>query len=266
MAVKPILYSAPMVRALIAGTKTQTRRALNPQPHAWKARVIDITEPFFCEEAREWGQVETIWSRGAMWEPEREEWRPLKGLRYAVGDTLWVRETCRAEELTDGTDGVRMIADGSFCPIKNTPLASNDWLDLYSYRGGNKTELVGQTVTSIHMPRWASRLTQVVTDVRVQRLQDITEEDAIAEGVTRIGEEYIARGSTAWDSGPNFYTVEVGSGSLNAPTAKEVFSLLWAEINGPDSWQENPWVVAYTVETHLANVDAFLAGRGAGDG
>jgi len=95
----------------------------------------------------------------------------------------------------------------------------------------------------IHMPRWASRLTLEVTDVRVERLQDISEADAMAEGIHRIWPEgHIS------DDGPNHYTINLDGFNANAPTAAEVYRMLWEWINGPDSWTANPWVWAISFE------------------
>jgi hypothetical protein len=99
--------------------------------------------------------------------------------------------------------------------------------------------------SSIHMPRWASRITLEVTGVRVERLQDISEADAIAEGIERLPDPVIDGG---W-SGPNRFTLKgmgsaacAGYVSWNAPTATELYRRLWESINGPGSWEANPWV------------------------
>ncbi|MBF9233969.1 hypothetical protein [Microvirga alba] len=208
---RSILFSGPMVRALLDGRKTQTRGILKPQPAEWQAKVIDISKPFFCEEEGGWGQVETIWSGPlvpGMCEPEREEWRPLKGLRFAVGDRLWVRENIALPRNWVKYGPVYYAADKHFFM--------------------NQTFDVERLRPSIHMPRWASRLTLIVTDVRVQRLQDISEEDAFAEG---------APWEDCW------------------PTYRQSFEALWESINGADAWEANPWVAAYTFTVHRCNID-----------
>lgn len=152
------------------------------------------------------------------------------------GDRLWVRETSRAHELTDkeaeadtfgvierlglevppcGLDGVVYAADNAFREIENSREASERWMKMNAYRG-----MQGATVPAIHMPRWASRITLEVTGVRVERLQDISEADARAEGC----DAYLAEESPAIDQ------------------ARMDYANLWESINGPGSWDLNPWV------------------------
>lgn len=250
MADHPILFSAPMVRALLAGTKTQTRRAIKPQPTEWQAQVIDITKPIFDEDQGGWGQWETEWSSPSldmpMGQPEREIWRPLRGLRYGVGDRLWVRENVYGDENPwSGQQGVRYVADNH---VDTSRDGTQELFKLRHYRRGT-----GLLVPSIHMPRWASRLTLIVTDVRVQRLQDISEEDARAEGVICLGR----MDGEPWD---HCYVPGVTRGYEAEATT--CYSLLWEEINGEGSWAANPWVVAYTFTVHQQNIDAMEAANG----
>lgn len=235
---RPILFSGPMVRAIIDGTKTQTRRVLKVQPPKWQAMVIDITEPFFCEEEQEWGQVETIWSGPlvpGMCEPEREEWRPLKGLHYAIGDRLWVRETWRAHK------------NWNSAKPNNISTRSRIWYDADER---DNCDQHGKTRVSIHMPRWASRLTLTVTDVRVQRLKDISTEDVLAEGapLCPYHTDYTQDGTN-----PYMCTIE-GRHGTQSPHAW--YHRLWDSINGPDAWCANPWVVAVSFTVERRNIDA----------
>jgi hypothetical protein len=194
---RPILFSAPMVRALLSGTKTQTRRVAKLAPEA---------------------------SGGLL--------RPCP---YGIlGDRLWVRETCRGEELSGGEDGVRYVADGAFRPIEDTKAAAIDWLKLHTYRGHAGTP-IGPKVPGIHMPRWASRITLDVTGVRVERLQDISEADAKAEGVE-----------------PGQWVVDDPAGLIDWPLKSRerpyanAYALLWDSINGAGAWAANPWVWGIT--------------------
>jgi hypothetical protein len=88
------------------------------------------------------------------------------------------------------------------------------------------------------MPRWASRLTLIVTDVRVQRLQDISEEDARAEGI---------------------FTPEIGYVNLGKKAPVIQYAMLWNSLHGPDAWDANPWVSAITFTVHHGNIDQMRA-------
>jgi hypothetical protein len=214
---RPILFSAPMVRATLDGRKTMTREVVKPR----KDRV------FGCDLAQH--EIAGEVNNG-----------DLSNCPYGrVGDRLWVRETCRAKELSDdeaedraataaeedvqyGLDGVEYLADHYFRPIENTQRASERWLDLNSYRGKR-----GATVPSIHMPRWACRIELKITGVRVERLQDISEEDAKVEGAEiGIVVQHDKRGKPV----------------ATAATHRVAFQHLWITINGAGSWDANPWV------------------------
>ena len=226
---KPMIFSAEMVRALLDGRKIQTRRALKPQPpadaHMVRAYTDNAPRPalrntigWFVPEA------------GDLWPCNDGDRIPL---RYAPGDRLWVREACRAVEHEDGTDAVEYLADGAVAQIKNCAKAADQWGELYRYgkRGPDRTHRHGQKVPSIHMPRWASRLTLVVTDVRVQRVREISRDDAIAEGCP------------------------------STLTAEWHFRDLWNSLYGPDAWDRNDWVVAITFTVHRCNIDQMEAAQ-----
>lgn len=241
MAVKPILFSAPMVRALLAGTKTQTRRILNPQPRQWEARVIDILPPSQDEEGN-WGQVETVWSGPlvpGMCEPDHERWHPLP-VRLRVGDRLYVREAF------SGPYGCRRL------PPRDWPIGAPIW---YWADGEPQIGDFTKAKPGMHMPRWASRLTLTVTDVRVERLLSISEADAIAEGI-----EDVTREVAAGDPSLRFWKrYRDGGWNGYVDTAVASYASLWTEINGPGSWDANPWVAAYTFTVHRTNIDQLEA-------
>lgn len=200
---RPIIFSAPSVRAILSGAKTQTRRVMKVRCHS------------ICE-----GDDGKLWPWSENAELAEDFWHPCPFGK--PGDRLWVRETCRAEAIDDeGLCGVRYVADGQFMPIANTREASDRWVQLYWYRG-----MEGATVPQIHMPRWASRMTLEITDVRVERLQDISEADAVAEGCRPIRPEIVLDG----------LIVRLGR------SAVEEFRLVWEQIHGEGSWEKNPWV------------------------
>ncbi len=210
MADRPILFSAPMIRALFNGRKSQTRRVLKPQPDK------------FCRDMPNSG----AWSQ-EHWEsmycgtfPDGS--RLMKSFPYAPGDRLWVRETHKA--LLMGDFPVMWYrADDS-----DKPISANQYFAMES-KGWRPP---------VHMPRWASRMTLVVTDVRVQRVQDISEADAYAEGAMMR------------PTGPR-----LGSEVTALQNARNAFFTLWNSIHGPDAWDENPWVAALTFDVHRCNID-----------
>ena len=214
---RPILFSAPMIKAILGGTKTQTRRVVK-----WPATLSGSFEHLRTDAT-------AIINDGR---------KPI-GLSWPYGqpgDRLWVRETfspfvdssipARIDAasyvvLTDGTQVYRR--DGAIVP------------GLSSYAPGAFDHVRWRP--SIHMPRWASRITLEVTSVRVERLQDITEEDARAEGVEACGGFMATSG--CW--------MNYGLDGPALSTARDSFSSLWSSINGPESWDANPfvWVVGF---------------------
>ncbi|BAQ44348.1 hypothetical protein Maq22A_c04685 [Methylobacterium aquaticum] len=219
-----------MVCALIAGTKTQTRRILKPRAGT---TIADAT-------------VDAGQALGGI---ARRLEVPVERLRlhYAANDRLWVRENVRADELATGQDGIRYLADEAWLPIENSREAADRWVALNHYGSTAKQPCRGRKVPSIHMPRWASRLTLTVTEVRVERLQGISEADAIAEGVSN---------GTRPDGSP-FWAPPAGFGGTRfVDSARHAFADLWKTIHGPESWAANPWVAAISFGVAYANIDA----------
>ena len=182
---RPMLFSAPMVRAILDGRKTVTRRIV-------KARDL------------EWMDVHQ-----GLREPDNAERCPYG---QPGGDCLYVRETWAAPHAYD------------HLPPRLIPQDARIHYAATEDRGG----LLWRP--SIHMPRWASRITLKITCVRVERLQDITIEDAKAEG--------------AW--GPDASIVDkvaehFGIDMFSA-NPRNAFQMLWEQSNGPSSWATNPWV------------------------
>jgi hypothetical protein len=209
---RPILFSAPMVRAILDGTKTQTRRAIKPQPESEHSG-----EPYwFVGGYRAWR------IRGCT-EPTRSGSHNEIECPYGQpGDRLWVRENGwerperTAKMMREGADTWKPYyfdADG---------LSWQDLEDFKAWRFKRRP--------SIHMPRRASRITLEITGVRVERLQDISEADSVAEGCTKNHNGYF------W-GGPHDV-----SGLKQMATAQKAYRDLWESINGPGSWEANPWV------------------------
>lgn len=222
---RPILFSAPMVRALLGGRKTQTRRVLKPQPYPLEGR------PGF------WNASGVVGGRICVSD------RALLDLHHKPkpGDRLYVREHWRTTLAFEDLRPSQMTATHTRIKYEAGGL-----LDLKGKKIPNFHE--GRFRQAMHMPRWASRLTLIVTDVRVERLQDISEADAIAEGAPLDPDH---RDTT--EDGSNPHMVRVNAWTSISPVAW--YHRLWNEINGPGAWEANPWVVAYTFTVHHGNID-----------
>ena len=197
---RPIIFSAPMVRALLDGRKTQTRRVLKPRPEQNDSGLW-VWPPDWKTGIPRYGIGVQTDAEGLV---QSLEYDPARRLGYAPGDRLWVREAWQAEN-------------------KRPPFYRADY-----------PEWPGSWRSPIHMPRSASRITLVVTDVRAQRVQEISEEDAVAEGVRDISAEW---------GGQETFAVP-GFGCHN--TARMAFAELWESIHGPGAWARDDWVAALT--------------------
>ena len=186
---RPILFSAPMVRALLDGSKTQTRRVVKPQPSILAGELL-------------------CWKDNALTDDQMAALCPYG----KPGDRLWVRETFADLRGT----GIEHRPDPSG-PLKRYAFAADH------PPGSNgdeaRKEFGVKWKPSIHMPRAASRITLEITEVRVERLQDISRGDAMVEGCPF----------------PNM-------AAYNDP--RKWYADLWESISGPGSWDANPWVWA----------------------
>lgn len=216
---RPILFSAPMVRALLEGRKTQTRRAIKPQPTGRIDPLVSFNR----------GRMEIAFGPDMRDKDGSPKWwRPLA----QAGDRLWVREACAIVGTVD-PGFVLYRADGYEAECER-----------HGFDKPFPAEAEARWRPSIHMPRWASRITLEVIDVRVERLHEITEADAIAEGVVRVRDAcHVIRGFDYDLSG------------LCHTSAITPFQKLWNHINGPDTWELNPWVAAYTFHAINRNID-----------
>lgn len=234
---RPILFSGPMVAAILAGRKSQTRRIVKPQPPAPNGSG----EPYF--DRHEIGGNNWLYLAGDA--PTVDEISHHKCPYGEPGDRLWVREMWTLDSVFCEVDDdevsveamLRFAADGGERGVSESgPKHLNGlWAATKSGRSGWRP--------SIHMPRWASRITLEITGVRVERLQDISEEDARAEGlacVTKDGSLY-KYGISDLDGLPGndnhgWHWQEWERDPRNA------YHKLWEQINGPGSAVANPWV------------------------
>ncbi len=221
---RPIIFSGPMVRALIEGRKTQTRRILKRQPPTSVVGAIEESGRWMWLEPHASGRYKLL-PAGAF-DP-----------RFAPGDRLWVKENFSTDfanhypfdkvwymadsdrrheiEVIDGVRGIHSDESCEHVPFRWRP--------------------------SIHMPRKFSRLTLIVEAVKVERLQAISEDDAKDESCAgRLGAN--PDFPDEWD-----------------PSPQEEFRDLWNSINGDGAWDANPWIVAVSFRTIRANIDAISA-------
>jgi len=208
---RPILFSGEMVRAILRGCKTQTRRVINPQPIINEHGIV--TGPL------KWTPSGGIY----VWNVE--QWKEIAASYSSPygqpGNLLWVRETWRAGR-----------EDNGLKPSELDPKHTDLWweADHSSLRRLNGKP--GKKRPSIYMPRWASRITLQVTGVRVERVQDISAIDAMWEGIEKAHKPL------------NRVTIEADPGSSTACAAIADFHKLWDSINAKrgHGWYSNPWV------------------------
>mgnify|MGYP001116716775 CR=1 FL=1 len=219
MTARHLRMKAHEIRALLVGTKSQARR------------IVKLNDA---------GRIK----RGSrQWHPEDSVGAP-HGCPYGrPGDYLWVRETWQYAP-----------SDLCHCPQPSAPSPCDDWMNGTGCRSSRgdvlyRADPVDSRVTlwrpAIHMPRWASRITLRITDVRVERLNDISEADARAEGITDGG------CLNCGESEP----CECGD---PMPDARDAYVNLWQSLHGPGSWQENPWVWRIAFRVILANIDQVM--------
>ncbi|NQD71651.1 hypothetical protein HP439_13055 [Sphingobacterium shayense] len=224
MAIKPILFSSLMVEAILKGRKTQTRRIVKKKydntdielrPTKYGPQLFEVQNDL-PKPTKNPNGTTTHYLRAIA------ELAP----KYNQGDFLWVRETWFStrfdfKELLEAgiTDHLRFKADYNYDP---------------------KTECVGRGwKPAIHMPKAAARIFLEVTKVRVARLQDVSESDAIAEGI-EVDEKGMYRSYTINES-----LLRLLGTQFNLFRPENSFRSLWTSINGSESWESNPWVWVY---------------------
>lgn len=205
---RPILFSGPMVRAILDCRKTQTRRLVKVPSWGTGNIEVDGTPSVIC---RTTGCMADI------------------ACPYGVpGDRLWVRETWfdNGSDWNGNSDKTpaRCVyrADGEFCDHFPEDYMHAKW------------------TPSIHMLRWASRITLEITGVRCERLQSISEADALAEGIIKEQIPDENDGDRCSDDDIGYKVTESQNGFHLSAIAS--FHSLWNSINGPESWDANPWV------------------------
>lgn len=228
---RPIIFTAEMVRALLAGRKTQTRRPVKPQP--------ETDEPgnaVYYPNKEHWEFGMALNGQGIKTQKSWEESGYTKCPYGKPGDRLWVREK------------FKLAKEYDHLPASAVPKSGEETLcycldATHTLVGPTAIEL-GRVRVARYMPRWASRLTLEITGVRVERVQAITEADALAEGVEPI------RGiADPHDASKNYtyypdYRPPVDHINV-CSNAKTSFMTMWQSMYSPDpvkGWDANPWV------------------------
>lgn len=256
MTAKPIIFSAPMVRALLEGRKTQTRRVMNvqPQPYAGGVHPDNIAKhpaPYidaYCSERKTAANPRGM-SHDWKWWTEDDRSGPFVGeCPYIPGDLLWVREELECAR------GEALGYPSDCACLPNTPWT---WKK--------------DTLPAMFMPRWASRLTLRVTNIRAEQLQDISRGDAILEGASM---RPACNGCMSRYDGWSMDWAKVGAPSkfgVNGALTEQCISLgdpqsaflsYWTDLYGEHETKSvgaNPWVWVYEFEVICKNVDTVIA-------
>ncbi|NMC25195.1 MAG: hypothetical protein GYA32_15770 [Serratia sp.] len=231
---RPILFNSEMVQAILSGRKTQTRRVIQSPARTMQANNINCIS--YREPGDKWYQdyVFSMRDRSGTWQDYTKEQFLAKCPLGKPGDHLWVRETFATLGNEDGC-----AIDWKENLVKaGGPDATRIYRASCEQRPGNyglwsvpddafwkphtdNMQYEGSWVPSIHMPRWASRINLLITGVRVERLNDISQEDAKSEGCC------YGRGGGVPDL---------------AVSPADHFPTLWESIYGIKSWAANPWV------------------------
>jgi len=220
---RPILFSAPMVRAILEGRKTVTRREIKP-----RMRSADCQFELHQQPDGSWRPMHTF-DESCMDDQGTEH--PIVCPYGKPGDRLWVRETWYCDHFE----------------VMRGPYLKPDDLDIDEARDDGTLVYAADGLTpyeadqpvwkpSIHMPRWVSRILLEITDVRVERLQDISEKQALAEGIVGVA----FRPDDGWPICTG-YMVGPDDGKTGLQTtAANAFAGLWDSVGG--DWAANPWV------------------------
>ena len=211
---RPILFSTEMVRAILDGRKTMTRRIIKPQP------IIDNDSGFVYSGNHRVCIKNDMFHR--QWAEAFERFCPYG----EVGDILWVRETWKPKYLKR-------------C-LYEFQLKYTDVCPWFYAADGDCEKGYGSWKPSIHMPKEAARLFLRITDIRVERLQNISEEDAISEGIKKVSNH------NQWYN--YLHPKNAVPAQMWVRGAVNSFETLWASINGFESWQSNPWVWVVSFE------------------
>jgi hypothetical protein len=241
----PILFSAPMVRAILEGRKTVTRRIVKD----WQSPKEDVSE---SDAELRWAalaQCHPRWgfiAHGATAQECADDLASCGVCPYGQrGERLWVRETWSviSHDFDEHGNMIDWTPDRPATPIREMPFGRGYYSGHVIYRADGEAVWAGDDdgggddrsawKPSIHMPRIASRILLEITDVHVERLQDINDSQIESEGVDL---------DALADRQDRYDMCHAGSGAEGRPTLRTAWRDLWQSINGPGSWDANPWV------------------------
>jgi hypothetical protein len=214
MEARPILFSGEMVRAILDGRKTQTRRIC--RTHHKHAPIEYVGGHGGEEDADNYGYEDRYGDFYTLGAKSREYRVPCT--YGGIGCFMWVRET--------------------FCPVNDVEYGDAKWIDYRATPRFSSDALKWKP--SIYMPRSASRITLEIINIKVERLRDISEEDAIAEGFP------------------------AGEAGINCTCPRSWFENLWQSINGKAEgkrWGDNPWVWVIEFKPSLVNIDEYMEAK-----
>jgi hypothetical protein len=244
----PVIMSGPMVRRTLDGLKTNTRRLLYAERKARGGRVPGSASFVPTHPAPPGNPMKGTYWALSVWH------------KVQVGDRLWVRENWRTSRKYDGVKPADLPErDVTVLFEAGGSIANHEdgWRPDTWPQAGALPDWAGKLRSAIHMPRWASRLALVVTATKIERLQDISDADAQAEGARRFDDI----------PGTHPYPASEGRWSMEMPTstntclgsARAAFGNYWVRLHGPHSWHDNPWVVAVAFTARRQNIDAMEA-------
>lgn len=263
---RPLLMNGEMVLETLNNNKTMTRRVVKPQPAPYSG--IASTDGDFAWPTDTKGCVTISCKKNGP-----DGWAEENSPFGQIGDLLYVRENWKIGAWNEfGSVGIDYPADGfirkEWLTVENDDkgdIFNRYWLQcaedcekaglkpdqdgIYHFTSGKAPT---RTRSSIHMPRWASRLTLRITGVHVEQLQAISDEDALKEGIEPIGHE----------REPEFDRMYIGrcikSDCHVTRSPALAFKSLWTSIDGEESWKQNPWVWVIEFEVIHKNVDEVL--------
>jgi hypothetical protein len=249
---KPVLFTGAMVRAWLDGRKGMTRRMLYAERKGRGGLL---------PEAPALGDYPPL-PRSYL-SHVGNYWALTGWHKVQPGDRLWVRENWRVSKQYDRVKPVDLPTQKLTVLFEAGGSIANHedgWRPGAWPHAGALPDWAGKLRSAIHLPRWASRLTPVVTATKIERVQDISDADAQAEGARRFDD---IPGTHPYPALDDRWSMETPTSTATClGSARAAFGNYWVRLHGPSAWDENPWVVAITAKLHRCNIDKLEAGHG----